>query len=248
MPSSRALVVASPSSRRRRSARLQRPPFLGQVAAPVGGHPVGQLGGALGPGAAGRATRPARRRAGRHERQRPGAGRDQVGQQLGGLGTGRRSPPPGRRASPRPGSAAAVPRAGRTARPAGRRPRSPPRPRPRSAAGRWPRVRPRWPRPARTPGRSRSAGPAAATDAGPPRRASRRPPGSGGIRRSPRTAGCAGTATSARGRAAGRGATCPDWSGRAGRAPRAQRRSSGGVSPSVAAPGTRASRSGHRGS
>ena len=41
-PSSSALVVASPSSSTAAQRRFQGPPLLGQVAGPVGGHPLGE--------------------------------------------------------------------------------------------------------------------------------------------------------------------------------------------------------------
>jgi hypothetical protein len=89
MPSSRALVAASPSSDPSSSRLLQRAPLLAQVTGPVRGHPVGELGGRLLQPAAGLrrhrlgpAPRP-------DERQRPHAVGDGVGEEVGRLHQGR---------------------------------------------------------------------------------------------------------------------------------------------------------------
>ena len=90
MPSSRALVVATPEQVTGRQGPLQLPPFLGQVAAAVGVHPshevvpaavVQQPAGLLGH----RLRAPPRA----HERQGACAALDQVGQQPRRIGGGR---------------------------------------------------------------------------------------------------------------------------------------------------------------
>ena len=88
MPSSSALVAASPSSSPERRACLDRAPLLGEVAAAVGRDPAGQRRVDLGE-QVGRGQRhlldPA---PGAHERQGAHVLGDQVGEQVGGLGGG----------------------------------------------------------------------------------------------------------------------------------------------------------------
>ena len=221
-----------------RSAVLQRPPLLRQVAGPVGGDPVGQVGGAgLGQAAPGGQRDRLGAAPGPDERQRGHAVDDQVGQQPGGLGGGGCAAParPPRRAR----WSAAAPTARRSAGPRGApsavtatasRPVSSRA----QSAGLADRGRgededrvacaPGWV--VRGPG---AAGAARA------RRASRTRRGRCGTRPRSRTAAAGRSRSSGRAAAAASGAACPGWSAGSWRAtgPRPARPT--GVSPSTTA-------------